>query len=542
MAQAQYGNFSAEILPRAAGAGWRRAHAAVLKRGEMPERDERGRAAGPAMVEYLERARGIVEQEARDAAEAHSPFAWMMYLRQLPTAFWAGKLATTAGYDAALADAVTGISRRRSPLRMSDGLTHYSPDGDVNRDVGRLCGMTLYLSQIHTWLRWAQKGVEFSFDAEGMAEARPTAEQRAAVELYDRRVAEAQGRRILRTGTAIGEQAEQAGGFTIPAVGRLQWKQDAPRPLFEANFILEFASLDGYARLNRTLAAQGLRWWSEEAPVMVAFLRLLLPLVTARVREHPKQILGRAFLLMDGEGVAAVPRETLEDAAEAARCVFPGAEIPATAAEIFRVVEGMKGMLWPPLAPAVRREGGVMCVDLHGATQLLQAAARFEPKGGVLGKERGGEFERSVQALIDGSACAPPPEVRALVGRDVYEDGRQVTDIDAIAVKGRTLVLISCKSREYSAAMNRGEAKEMEAVRKLASEALAKYEELKGLLETQPASFEGVDLSRFAMAAVVCLPFVPYLPLGRETEFASGTLRSVVSIDELDAWLRAGMD
>ena len=57
------------------------------------------------------------------------------------------------------------------------------------------------------------------------------------------------------------------------------------------------------------------------------------------------------------------------------------------------------------------------------------------------------DFEQVIQEIVDQSAWAPPPPIRQLVGRSIRRhDGAILTDIDSIATRDETLVLIDTKS------------------------------------------------------------------------------------------------
>lgn len=105
---------------------------------------------------------------------------------------------------------------------------------------------------------------------------------------------------------------------------------------------------------------------------------------------------------------------------------------------------------WPPTPPVILRSAGhVVAIDLHALTEWLYRQVRIPTAGGSFGNARGARFEDQVQALIDASAWGRlPPELRALRHRTLRRlDGSDITDVDAIGVKDRSLLLVDCLSR-----------------------------------------------------------------------------------------------
>jgi hypothetical protein len=168
---------------------------------------------------------------------------------------------------------------------------------------------------------------------------------------------------------------------------------------------------------------------------------------------------------------------------------------------------------------------------------MLQEHAEFNTQGGAEGNLRGRDFERAVQAIIDLSSWAPPQDLRQNVGQAIRIARKDVTDLDAIGLKGKKLMLVSCKSRIYSGKFDQGDPQTIRATASVAKNALRTWLEVESILQANPKCLRGFDFSKFEILPVVCLPHVPYLPIGPETEFIAPNLRAVVSISELRSWL-----
>jgi len=168
---------------------------------------------------------------------------------------------------------------------------------------------------------------------------------------------------------------------------------------------------------------------------------------------------------------------------------------------------------------------------------MLHEFAEFNTQGGAQGNLRGRDFERAVQAVIDLSSWAPPGHIRQNVGQTIRIGGRDVTDLDALGFKDAKLMIVSCKSRIYSGKFDQGDPRTIRATLSLATEALTSWLKIKSILEANPRCIPGLDFSNIEILPVVCLPHVPYLPIGTETAFVAPGLRAIVSVSELRSWL-----
>jgi hypothetical protein len=114
----------------------------------------------PALIaKFLQASRGFIEREASRIAARYSTFRWLWYLRRIPSFIFAGNLRSTAPYDSALAECLSGHSSATSQFRFTEeGSICYRIKSDVIEALIDYCATIKYLSQIHTNLRWAAKG------------------------------------------------------------------------------------------------------------------------------------------------------------------------------------------------------------------------------------------------------------------------------------------------------------------------------------------------------------------------------------------------
>jgi hypothetical protein len=514
---------------------------------QLPRISDNGMVECHDMYGYLDSVRMVVEHNLQRRVQHLSSFQWLWYLRHLSLSAWRGKLWTTPVYDCALAEMLSAASAT-SAAPQTHRLLRYPVDKSTADLVSEFVAGVRYLSQIHTNLRWAGKGANFSLKERAVGSVMAAAETRSAVELYDARVEAAPMEFLGTAGSIVSSESATDCLSEIIAVGSIapdtngaarkeRFADQAAKYGTECRFAVVWRCLDELAKLNDLVASQGARWWPDELPLLVGFLRAAKGLVESDLSSMFK-VLGLGWVIMSIETIDAAPSYVIEDAAAVVSRVFPGSSFPSDYRALFDAVSEIKGSAWPVRSgPAVRIERKLVCIDLSACTMMLGDFAEFNTRGGIEGDVRGRHFESAVQAVIDLSSWAPPQELRQKVGQTIRIARKDLTDLDAIGLKGRTLMLVSCKSRIYSRKFDQGDPQTIQATASVAKNALTRWREIKSVLEANPRCLAGVDFSKFEILPVVCLPHIPYLPIGPETDFILPGLRPVVSASELRSWL-----
>jgi hypothetical protein len=128
---------------------------------------------------------------------------------------FAGCIATTYAYDAALADTATGMyGIGADNLRVREGSLRYSLEGAVTQvtlRTLRFCQTIQTMSAVHRLLRYAGKGSSFRFSArDAIPFSVPRPEDQTAIDLYDSHVADSQSA-FIRGGTQLVDENQGAG-------------------------------------------------------------------------------------------------------------------------------------------------------------------------------------------------------------------------------------------------------------------------------------------------------------------------------------------
>ncbi len=302
-------------------------------------------------------------------------------------------------------------------------------------------------------------------------------------------------------------------------------------------FCLNVISIAAFGHFNQILYDAGIVSHFNEAALLAAFLRATTQLI-ASDRESIDRIIHSGWLTVKSDDLADVPQAYFDDIVTFARQLFPGANLPRSFLDLFEAVLAIKGSMWPFRAgPAIHKMGNAFCLDLYAATMMLSETAEFSAVGGLAGNLRGNHFEKAVQRVIDETPWRPPPELKPLSGFMLRDHGKDLSDIDAVALRDHVLLLVSCKSRIYSDAYDRGDQKAIFATAKLVQDAWEKWCIVTEFVRSNPDCLKTFQIHGFDVIGVVCLPYVPYVPIGACTEFVAPALRAVVSIGELKNWL-----
>ena len=151
---------------------------------------------------YLHRVRAFIELEAYRQVARYSPMRWLWYLRRLPRFVFEGRVQTTFAYHSSVAETLTAASRTTDQYRVENGFLVYRIKPVTMQPVLELAVTASYLSDVHSYLRWAGKGCEFDFSRLALGQPVPSADQRHAVDLYDERCANS-GSFLGRLGTVV---------------------------------------------------------------------------------------------------------------------------------------------------------------------------------------------------------------------------------------------------------------------------------------------------------------------------------------------------
>ncbi len=194
-------------------------------------------------------------------------------------------------------------------------------------------------------------------------------------------------------------------------------------------------------------------------------------------------------------------------------------------------------------------------IDFYSAWKRLEHAISFKKDvPDPLPKQRSKHLEDQVQRFIDESPWGAVPEkLRDLRGRVNIKkaDGTPLTDIDAIAVLGGTVVIVECKSRIETDDLFLGTHSFAREGAKRLEEAVRKSRKIEQYLrENMRSPIGSYDFSDYKhLVVVVCTTAPVYVELGMvrnaglavnellSTQEVLPGLLAAVSVSELVEWL-----
>lgn len=532
-------NLSQRVFRRECQIAWR------AVRDSLPRSSKR--VTGAAASSLVRAAAQAIEDGLRLRAARYSALHWLWMLRRVPQQVFEGRLASTAGYDRRLAEVLTGDGApQRTSLRQLDRVCAYDVSDRAMRELGELCEGARLLSDFHRAHRWCGKGAEVEFFPDSPPVEYADEGLRESVELYDQRQSAAAGF-FARFGTDFDLRAHESDDDVALLVRDIVPSElELPAQLLGATteghadqiesarlvarFFPRFVSLREFDRLE---------WTQARTPFSAALLLLLRAsaylTVAHRARMHG--VFTRGYLLLDDNTLQRCLGFSLGEANAAFRARLHSAEVRDVQTAI-RLIEEHRGSVWPLIdGPLLRRDGrGIVCVDLAAATSALEKALETPLESGGAANSRAEHFEAAVQRRIDETPWRPSDPMRGYIRRTLRVAGAAVTDVDALGVNGKTLLLVSCKSSVYKATHDIGDYRAIRNSASLLDDAVRTWNRVTATLLARPSGdnydFTGYD----RVIGVVCTPGVVWVPIGQATAEVAPGLLAVSSLAELAQW------
>lgn len=207
-------------------------------------------------------------------------------------------------------------------------------------------------------------------------------------------------------------------------------------------------TLDQIEQLNN-LYMNETRWWQDNVVLDVMMLQIAYWLIVGthfgEVQLYQQGYISlRTSRFLDWMG----PRYH-EILAHVLR-TFPRSDLPDSLESVLRVLVNRKSNIAElDYGPTVRLTEHHIIFDLLGASYSLQRRLTI-PKNNQVAKDwRSKDFEHAVQRAIDETLWSPTA-FRPLIGRALRLSGKDITDVDALAVRGKLVLIVECKSFVYT--------------------------------------------------------------------------------------------
>lgn len=522
----------------------------VYRASQLRDRIIEGEAADSYLTDCI---RACSDEARRRNRNGWSRYESLYYLRRLADAPFVGELATTPPYDRALTEVIftIGVPFEKLPTQnFSDGMFPFGPSHA--RLIAERVGFSRALSQLHVAYRYCGKGaplnvahrlqgIDFPFPS-----ALPSKALRDAARLYDERAAASD------IGGGLGfpalQPAELSAHGTLFITARIT---DAPKllpfpitkPVGNISAFFRPAALE--ISSFRTVVSEAIladpQLWDADVPALAALLALGLILFNQAGESQQANYLRNGYFIVEPNDLAAFWDEIRDEAAE---------EVGQSLGDVFGTAVGrvtdlvgalanMEPDAWPPKPGAVVFRAALdrVGLDMHAATHRFLRALQYPARQGEIANLRAGMFESAVQEMIDETAWRPDHTLRPLIGRHLKWADTYLGEIDAIAARNDTALLISCKSFIYGEEYDRGAFRAVRAVRRTIEEGVIRWSQLLGFLREHPVG-PNYDFSAFRTIHGVLVSPRPYFvedPL--LNSLALEGLRLYSTFEELEQWL-----
>jgi len=462
-------------------------------------------------------------QQARMAASAFSPDAWLWILRRSPDDILNPRSKQDSVILRRTAEALSGASS--SITSRIPGETYgFVVRPDRYTEIIKFIVLARMVRRLMAKLRLAGKGVRFNFRSGRLPEGLPTASQREAICRYDSGF---EMSFIARTGLALFFEVDRG-----PLLVCTRMPDAESRVSQEFKKFVEQNNEPGWRMLLEMplqfrlaeMTPKGLGEYyksfvlHDHRPKINALLWMLAVTRLKRNALMDRKLSCLGYEIFTETDVLQVD----ESHQDYLRSISQGM-LGETEISDFETFIKILTELKPPnnellVAPPVRVSGNSYLFDLCAATELLQFYLSTDNKTSAVDQNKRGELlESQVQEAIDESRWKPCDSIRALLGIIKREDGTPVSDIDAIGFLDGTLLIVDTKSRvkdvsrllsgEYQHAKNRAVATEKEAAK---VDALVKF-----MMQNRSTSQYDLDkLGVKKVTGVVCQSSRTYVEAG----------------------------
>jgi hypothetical protein len=528
----------------------------------IPEECHVDRVTDPVeAIALLDAARTAIEGLGRRYAQAMGRYSWLFWLRRLPIEVFSGGPATSKLYCRALAEVMSSWTTTPEHFEAkSFKLVIPAINDSQIESLVKLCSIARLLGTVHSVIRRAGKGESVRWSQHGLPSPVPEAELDEMISLYDER-------HLSQLGFRAGTQSFRFQPFFTKLMEPGSWEQFAlvvrelpeladvtywrgPVSAVKGTQVRPGAFIAGLmttANLRSLLAASNdVTAWQELRHLASLLILLRILFLTTFFDGF-----GSEWNALSAVGYLVLPSANLIEAIQARLSTVSAdlleimpEHVASDAGQVLADVAAIEARPWAlARGPILRVAGAQTAIDVNAATYRIDELMTIPGSGGgALANVRGTHFEQYVQEMIDQTTWAPTPPFRELRGRTLQHDRRSITDVDALAVTGSTVLLISCKSVPYTHEYDRGDYTTVRNVRTHIERADMEWQQRVERLRREPIG-DNYNFEGYAIYGAVCTPFVVFVhrPQTRATiERTDRFLRATCSVSELVAFLMAG--
>lgn len=495
----------------------------------------------------------IIPLTEADILEQHSgygPVRWLWYLRRAPDILFEGDYGTTLGYDRLLAETLSSKLTATDTSEVRERVA-FRVDEAAFRHLVRYIGRVKLLSQLHILYRRVGKGAALDASRPVLVADNSDAIERA-IQIYDLRHDRSHefigaGLGLVSVDPHFSQFVDETDGGAPVALLTIGCTPSFPAPVtfpdgaggltvttVQVRHVTKKLSL---ARILRPLGDEGgIPDYLSDISALLQLLTLI-PAICVHVPWALSSITQQGYVFVGEDRLRDIVNRHLPEVVGQMAPRTPGFTWPTDFVEWREALLAVTASVWPLSSGNVlRRFRDNILIDTTAASQALLHRLELA-RAPLIGNLRAREFELQCQDLIDGTSWAPPLEVKALRGRPLRRGGRMLTDIDAIGVRERTLLVVSCKSIIYDRDYDQGVFRVVRNTQATIDDAVVAWEGVASELRERPTG-ENFDFAQFdEILGVVCTPFPAYSNDDRTLAFVKPNLRVNSPMLELRDWL-----
>lgn len=486
------------------------------------------------VFDYLSESHEFVRRRLEKLANMMTDLEWFWYLRQMPEEVFEGSLPTTGPHDRLLAETAGVLWGKKSRAKRTltkDGSLQVEVSKEKIRLLLEFVAHIKALATVQSNLRLCGKGAQFKLSSFRTLESDNSLAFDDSVALYDARIAVSAGSRLsfAGAGTQVGEHSLSA--LKKPDYFEVLSIAKSTRIAEYRPFLYDIEKIK---QLNQIVDTS---WWHPAAPYLIVLMKLCA-IACGDMPEENESLTQNGYLLIDKAKIEKCCLKNNGTLEEFARTIFPNTQIDANLQTLLNEVDAIGGSVWP-LKPAVTSFviGRKLLIDLVSLRDKSKHVFEFPRVASKTGNARAGHFELVVQELINKSPWRPGDELLKLRGVPLQNEGRTITDLDALGCKYGRLLIVDCKSLIHDALYDQGHPSKVRSAIDAIEAKVQHWENIKQyFLNNQKGA--NYDFGTFdEIIALVCTPKPVYLPLGPATQEVEKGLLRCCALNELDSFL-----
>lgn len=508
---------------------------------------------GKQASEFLEKVIPAIESATIAEHSVYGAFRWFWYLRRIPHEMLEGEISTTFPYDRSLAETVIW-KMPTGQLPVSDQI-HYPVDHYSFRHLCAFLGKVKLLSHMHVAYRCVGKGATLKIES-GVPFIEMDKTLKDATQSYDKRHALVEyglgaglGLSRLETDydyTKIMASVEEHGinllltpscqPISLPVNYPVE-SRDIKTVEVEAQYFMSFVSFNKVIDPYEAILEEQPGYLQEIVPVIQ--FQILLYFFIAELPWVMASILRLGYFFARIDIARDIFNKFLPECNSILRTKMKDDLLSYTFDMWLEASSKITSCTWPPASGSFVHLSNQTHIlfDTSSATNILFKKMIIDKANSKIGNIRGTHFEYQCQELINETKWKPTKEIAPIRGKTLRFGGKNITDIDAIGVMGKSLILVSCKSVVYDHNYDKGEYSRVRNVQTGIDEAVDKWSKNIEFFKKNSVG-ENYDFSEFEkIIGVVCTPVTIFSNQDKTLSFVEPGLHACVSSNELFTWL-----